>query len=104
MTTYETCPKCDVSIGETHEEFCGVSRCKEHGYQRISCSMSGGCSPTKFTGYWPRAQEAIERDWYYYAHEKKGATPCSGDHEGALPDLNRVLAELSWNSDLEKYE
>ena len=104
MTTYETCPKCDVSIGETHEDFCGVSRCKEHGYQRISCPMPGGCSPTKFTGYWPGVQEAIERDWYYYAHVKKGATPCSGDHEGALPDLNRVVAELSWNSDSEKYE
>jgi hypothetical protein len=66
--------------------------------------MPGGCSPTKFTGYWPGIQEAIERDWYYYVHKRKGVIHCGSDHEDALPDINRVVTELSWNSKSEKYE
>lgn len=104
MTAYKTCPKCDVSIGETHENTCGVSRCKNHGFQRISCPMPGGCAPTKFSGYWPGVQEAVEKQWYYFVDEGKGVTPCSRDHEDALPDVNRVLAELTWNSESEKFE
>ena len=104
MTAYKNCPKCEVPIGETHEDFCGVSRCKNHGFQLISCPMPGGCAPTKFTGYWPGVQEAIEKAWFYYVDEEKGVIHCGPEHEEALPDVNRVVTELSWNSESEKFE
>lgn len=104
MTVYKNCPNCEVPIGETHEGFCGVSRCKNHGFQRISCPMPGGCAPTKFSGYWPGVEEAIERGWYYYVDEEKGLIHCDSNHEDALPDVDRVIVELSWNSESEKFE
>ena len=75
MTTYETCPKCDVAIGEIHENSCGVTRCKEHGFQRFSCPMPGKHTPTKFTGFWPGTQEAIERGWFPILTQKKAGRP-----------------------------
>ena len=104
MTTYETCPKCDVAIGEIHENSCGVTRCKEHGFQRFSCPMPGKHTPTKFTGFWPGTQEAIERGWYAYLDTKKGWTACDEDHADATPDLKRVMSQLRWNSESEKFE
>ena len=66
--------------------------------------MPGGCAPTKFSGYWPGVEEAIERGWYYYVDDEKGLLHCGSDHEDALPDVNRVIAELSWSSESEKFE
>lgn len=93
-----------MSVGETHEDFCGVSRCKAHGFQLISCPIDRECTPTKFSGYWPGLQEAIEKGWYYFVDEQKGVLSCTSDHEDALPDVNRVVTELNWNSSSEKYE
>ena len=104
MADYENCPKCDVAIGGIHTITCGVSRCKQHGIQRISCDLPGGHAPTKFTGYWPGTEEAIERGWYSYLDPINGWTRCDKDHEDGSPDLNRVAVELTWNSTSEKFE
>ncbi len=33
----QNCPACDVTVGERHQDGCGIARCGLHGWQWIAC-------------------------------------------------------------------
>jgi hypothetical protein len=106
MTEFEICPDCSVAIGETHLSGCDITRCKAHGVQLFKCHLmeeSNACVPTKFDGFFPGTQEATERGWYVCQNIDKKWENCDSDHPEASPDINRVMKELIWDSQLEKY-
>jgi hypothetical protein len=104
MVEFEKCPNCRVSIGEKHKVDCDVGRCKTHGNQRLFCTGSGICAETKFSGYWPGTEEAIERGWFAIQVEGREWVPCHADEPNSIPDVNKVIRTLEWNPDTEKYE
>lgn len=67
------------------------------------CAVGDGCAPTTFMGFQHGVQEAIERDWFAL-FDDNGWTSCSASVEGSVPDRNRVILELTWNSNSEKLE
>ena len=103
MKEFDRCPSCEIDDGKLHTQDCDISRCRKHGEQFLFCSGLVGCSPTKFTGYYPGSEEAIERGWYVYRDTNKKWIACNEHQEGAMPDINRVIEELSWNSLAERY-
>jgi hypothetical protein len=103
MEKFDRCPSCEVLVGFVHSDLCEISRCTLHGEQFYSCSAPDNCFTTKFTGYYPGSEEAIERGWYCYQDANKKWVSCDEQHEGATPDINRVIKELSWNSLAERY-
>jgi hypothetical protein len=106
MTEFNSCPDCGVSIGDIHQEGCDISRCKIHGNQLLKCLFlheSNDCRPTKFSGYFPGTEEAIERGWFSYLDKTKTWIKCEASHPEASPDINKVLIELEWNSEQEKF-
>jgi len=104
MYIFDFCPKCEVGRYELHERGCDFCWCKPHGIQLSMCEGLDGCSATTFMGYQPYVEEAIERDWFVYLVPSEGWIPCSGTEIGAVPDRNRVMSRLKWNSNSEKYE
>jgi len=63
-----------------------------------------------WTGLWPGDAECIEYGFYsYFGPVPKGEdgagrwVPCSKDHPGAGPDLNRLMAECVWSRKLKKF-
>jgi len=106
MPDFETCPDCRVEIGQTHLHDCDITRCKTHGVQFFKCHLveeSDMCVPTKFDGYFPGTQEATQRGWYVFQNNENKWEACGPDHADATPDINRVMKELTWTSDLEKF-
>lgn len=106
MSEFEICPDCSVAIGESHQNVCGISRCKIHGVQLVTCQLieeSDECLPTLFDGYFPGTKEATERGWHVYQNHDNKWDKCSSDHPDSTPDINRVMKELNWDSQLEKY-
>ena len=106
MPEFDLCPNCSVGIGELHSEECDIGRCKLHGTQLLNCIFaheSDACAPTIFSGYYPGAQEALERGWFSYLDQNKKWQSCDSTHPEALLDINRVIRELKWNSESEKY-
>ena len=103
MEKFDRCPDCEVLVGVVHTQLCDISRCTLHGEQLYSCSAPDGCFTTKFTGYYPGSEEAIERGWYVYQNANKKWVTCNEQQEGAMPDINRVTTELMWNSLAERY-
>ena len=106
MTDFEYCPDCNVPILHTHLEVCDISRCKIHGTQLLKCRLldeSEECSPTKFSGFFPGPEEAIDRGWYAYLDENNTWQSCDSTHPEASPDVNKVFTELKWNSQSEKF-
>lgn len=103
---FTTCPveSCGVSVGSRHSKVCSIARCKEHGDQFFSCANDGEHTPSLFKGDYPGAKEAIERGLFVRLVEGKGWVPCAQDDPQAMPDLNRVMIELKWNTDLEQFE
>ena len=106
MVEFETCPDCSVEIGQNHLNDCDVTRCKVHGVQLFKCHLikeSENCMPTNFDGYFPGTQEAIKREWYVFQNSENKWEVCGPDHPEATPDINKVIKELTWDSQLEKY-
>ncbi len=104
-TELTNCPvrECAVLAGARHSNNCSIARCKEHGQQFISCDSNGSHTPSIFKGEYPGTSEAIQRGWFVKLVEGKGWIECGKDDPGAKPDLNRVMTDLVWNSDLEKF-
>jgi len=57
-----------------------------------------------FKGDYPGATEAIERNWFVRLIEGKGWVSCASNEPQAMPDLNRVMIELKWNTQSEKFD
>lgn len=102
---FATCPveSCGVTVGSRHSKVCTIARCKEHGDQFFSCPNDGAHTPSLFRGDYPGATEAIERGWFSRFDQNEGWVACQSDHPDAMPDLNRVMTKLIWDSDLEKF-
>ena len=103
--TLIVCPVkgCEVPVGDRHKSFCTMARCKEHGFQLFSCPLDDPHTPSIFRGEFPGTSEAIARGWFSRFDENKGWVACQSDHPDAMPDLNRVMSELVWNSDSESF-
>ena len=85
------CPSCRTPIGKVHAAGCAVGRCKSHGEPRDQCMGSGRHASTMFWGVYPGTIESIKRGWVV---KSKKVT---------RPDLNRVMAELTWDPTTEQF-
>ena len=85
-----------------HIKGCNIGRCKEHGNQWSSCNANGTHSPTTYTGEFPGSSEAIARGWFT-VRENGVWVGCEAGTPGAQPDLNRVMSELTWDSESESF-
>lgn len=85
------CPSCRTSIGKVHKTGCAVARCKAHGEPRNQCMGSGRHASTTYWGVYPGTIEASKRGWLITSKKI------------ARPDLNRVLAELTWDPVTEQF-
>lgn len=103
---FTTCPveSCGVTVGSRHSRVCTIARCKEHGEQFFSCTKHGEHTPSLFKGDYPGATEAIERGWFVRLAEGKGWVPCAQSDPQAMPDMNRVIMELTWDSVSETFK
>lgn len=85
------CPSCRTPIGKVHSAGCAVGRCKAHGEPRDQCMGSGRHASTTYWGVYPGTIEAIKRGWVL---KSKKVT---------RPDLNRAMAELTWDPASEQF-
>ena len=88
----DSCPSCGVAIGRLHARGCSIGLCKPHGLQRASCLHSGEHAATTFHGFYPGELEAMQRGW----------TEVTFGTEHA--DIHRVIRELRWNPETERFE
>lgn len=86
------CPSCQTPIGKAHKVGCAVGRCKAHGEPRDQCMGSGRHASTSYWGVYPGTIEAIKRGWVIKSKKVTG------------PDLNRVIAELTWDPLTEQFK
>lgn len=86
-----TCPSCGVAVGRKHGRDCDIALCKTHGERRVECFGEGRHAATTYWGVHPGTVEALKRQWTYTR---------AGREE---PDINRVIIELAWDPDSERY-
>jgi hypothetical protein len=99
------CRDCGVSPGQLHVEGCDVEACPYCGHQVISC-----CCATQeligvpdddrmpWAGEWPGEAECRKFGWYARINRcGPGWVPSGPEEAGAIPDLNRLLAEARWD-------
>ena len=85
------CPSCQTPIGKAHKVGCAVGRCKAHGEPRDQCMGSGRHASTSYWGVYPGTIEAIKRGWVI---KSKKVT---------RPDMNRDIADLTWDPATEQF-
>lgn len=78
--------------GQAHSLECDIGLCRQHGERRAWCMGDGDHSPTTYRGVYPGTDEAVSRGWF--------ATSPSGER---IPDINRVISELTWDPTSESY-
>lgn len=87
----QTCPSCGVAIGKRHGSACEIAVCKNHGERRSECFGEGRHGATTYWGVYPGTIEALKRGWVV-------------SHGGReVPDINRVIVELTWEPASEQY-
>jgi hypothetical protein len=101
------CPDCGVAPGEEHHPHCDVARCLHHGGQRLGCVLDNiapdepdghDCGKDVWTGEWPGDAECREFGWYARRNPAgPGYLPCDPHDDGAVPDLNRLVTEATWD-------
>jgi hypothetical protein len=105
MTTEirEACPDCGAVIDEPHRDGCDVARCLATGMQRLQCSEDEHCGQDIWSGLWPGEAECAEFGWWAYFQgapagwQATGWVRCGPDHPDAVPDLNRLVIDGSWD-------
>lgn len=85
------CPSCRTPIGKTHKAGCTIGRCKAHGEPRDQCMGSGRHASTMYWGVYPGTIEATKRGWVI------------GSKKVLRPDINRVIADLTWDPATEQF-
>ena len=126
------CNDCGASVGEPHGHGCDVARCMWTGQQRIQCGGSlaaaccavlrtagredlaadlayhlglddpnHDCGKDIWTGRWPGEAEAEEFGWFV-----RWGPPwieCGPDHPDALPNLNRLAVDATWDREAKRW-
>ena len=92
MENQSNCPSCGTPTGEVHTRDCEIGLCRTHGERRTWCMGTGEHPPTTYQGAYPGTHEAVARGWI----------TTSGDGK-AIPDINRVIIELTWSPESESY-
>ena len=87
----KNCPSCGVLIGNKHEHGCEIALCKNHGERRSECFGEGRHAATTYWGVYPGTVEALKRGWV------------SSRADREVPDINRVIVELTWDAASEQY-
>jgi hypothetical protein len=104
----ETCPDCEVTIGELHQPGCDVERCSFCGkplsaddaccstYARGSAATS---EPHRlpWDGVWPGVRECREYGLWCKWTQSSGWQHCHADDPDATEDLNELLRRAQWN-------
>ena len=86
-----TCPSCGAAVGRKHSHDCEIALCKTHGERRSECFREGRHAATTYWGVYPGTIEALKRGWTY---KRAGQE---------MPDINRVIVELTWDPAAEQY-
>lgn len=89
---HAACPSCGTPTGSAHQSGCDISRCRWHGERLVECLGDGAHAPDTYQGVYPGTLEAVDRGWFYTAKDGQ-----------RYPDINRVMSELTWSSDLERF-
>jgi hypothetical protein len=97
------CPDCGVNVGERHVSGCDVALCRIHGEQWSFCFRDGSHGATIWSGSYPGSEEAEERSWFARRSEDGSWVRCASGDVGAIPDINRVRSELSWDGETERF-
>jgi len=117
-----TCPDCGAAPGTGHNKGCDVARCMTYGTQRIQCQPGGrmvvrgilpnggvdvdweedghDCGTDVWSGRWPGEAECEEFGWWSTWESGPGWgrwTRVPAGTPDARPDLNRLVAEASWD-------
>jgi hypothetical protein len=114
MSTEEevsNCYGCGAQPGQTHKGGCDVARCRNSGYQYISCDLaevdeegeylpdelaSHHCFPDVWDGEWPGTKQCREFGWYTTVKDFRGEFVC--------PDYSRLLLTCDWNIEMQRWE
>lgn len=95
----DRCPDCGVKPGQWHRRGCDIEQCPYCGGQAGHCDAEGPIpldDRLRWRGLWPGEAEAIKYRWYCKL-TRRGWRSCRPDALGAVPDLNRVRREMSWD-------
>jgi hypothetical protein len=96
------CPDCGVEPDQWHGPGCDIEQCPCCGGQAVCCDSEADPIPLgdrlPWTGLWPGEAEAIQHRWYSKL-TPAGWWSCPPDATGAMPDLNRVRREMTWDRD-----
>ncbi|GAA4626792.1 hypothetical protein GCM10023196_036490 [Actinoallomurus vinaceus] len=105
-----TCPDCAAANGEPHHEQCDVARCLWTGAQRLACtaydrttrSIDHDCGQDTWTGTWPGDEYAARLG--FWCRWDNGWQPTSADDPNALPNLNRLYTDATWNREERRWD
>lgn len=108
------CNDCQANPGDAHDEGCDVARCMLTGQQRIQCDecrhcntcTHTSCDPDIWTGEWPGLAECREYGWWCYFgpdYGEQGWIRCEADNPRAREDLNRLVAEGTWDPEAKRW-
>jgi hypothetical protein len=104
MTSRELCPDCFVHPGSLHHYGCDIERCRECGFQLLTC----GCTINEaerllWTGEWPGLADCRELGFYLKIVTDKEIYECDKDTIGAEEDLNRLARDGVWSKEQGRY-
>ena len=106
-----TCPGCGVATGEFHKSGCRMELCSYCGGLANECTCPRretlGVLPAddrrRFDGFPLTTLEAIDFGWFHYLGPQQWIACGPDDHLAAVPDVQRVLLEASWDLTLKRY-
>lgn len=106
------CPDCAVPAGTFHEAGCDVARCRQCGFQALSCEhREASRFNTRWQGEWPGLAEAAELGLFVkmasVMHPPIERT--TADDPDRTPDLNRLAemagtGQLTWDRAAERWK
>lgn len=104
MKSKKSCPDCGAPPGQFHRSRCDVEQCPLCCGQLLSCGCKVGGTPRlPWAGEWRGVAECVEFGWYARLQDGYGWVSCSAKDKGAVPDLNRLMADAIWDRQLRRF-
>lgn len=102
----DVCPGCGTGPGGWHARGCDVEQCPYCGGPATCCDRDDDPIPLddrlRWTGLLPGEAEARTNGWYCM-WTPRGWRTCRADDPRAMPDLDRVDREMTWDRDGKRF-